>query len=446
MYINQEYEKHIISDIYNEGYRYLKILSGHVSPLLVEQILDKYKELHIKVYVGMVSSEGISEWTHLVFQHLVRRYSSRLEVYYQVSLPGNHSNLYYWENPLILGLNHRVFIGSASFTLNSFKHQKEIMIMEHFNADEVFNNLDVINCTSPNTTHQINIHRKRENELTVSYNNENLNLYSHLEDENKYKFEYIDIPLTIRGGETPPKSGINWGHNGRNGLRQTTRTGNEAYLSISKHVHKERPNFLPQRGEKILILTDDEKMFVCVVAQEHRKAIQTCDNNSILGAYIRERIGVQSGAYVETKDLIRYGRDSLRLSKIYEGLYVLNFDSKLTLSNCEEYLWNLEDRETTVLYKDNEKQILIESIFIRIPQLNIDIYGGYLSLWDKEENDYFIDSDLFIIKDIETDTVVYEEGGSPLVATVFNYCNTLKLDTSIETLHSLKCEIKIKKF
>lgn len=442
MYITQEYEKHIISDVYNEGYRYLKILSGQVSPLLVEQILDKYKDLHIKIYVGMVSAEGISKWTHLAFQHLVRRYPSRLEIYYQATLPGNHSNIYYWENPLILGLDHKTFIGSANFTLNSFFHRKEIMIMEHSSADEVFNYLDVINCTSPNVSRQINIHQKHENELIVPYNDKQLDLYNLSNDETtKYEVEYIDIPLTIRGGDTPPKSGINWGHNGRNGLRQSTRTGNEAYLSISKRVHKEHPNFLPQRGEKILILTDDEKMFVCVVAQEHRKAIQTCDNNSILGAYIRERIDVPSGAYVETKDLIRYGRDSIRLSKIHEGLYVLNFDSQLTLYNCEEYLWNLEDRETNILYKDAERQILIESIFIRVPQLNIDVYGGFLALWDQNEADYFIDSDLIIIKDIDTDNILYEEGGSPLVATVFNYCHTVDIETSIEALQSLQCEI-----
>ncbi|WP_406627581.1 phospholipase D-like domain-containing protein [Peribacillus frigoritolerans] len=247
--------------------------------------------------------------------------------------------------------------------------------------------------------------------------------------------------FTIRGGDTPLKSGINWGHNGRNGLRQPTRTGNEAYLSISKQVHKERPIFLPQRGEKILVLTDDEEIFVCVVAQEYRKAIQTCGNNRILGAYIRERIDIPSGAYVETKDLSRYGRDSIRLSKIHEGLYFLNFDSQLTLANWEEYLWSIEDRETNILQEDSEKQILIESIFVRVHQLNIDIYGGFLALWDKTIEDYFVDSDLIIIKDIDTDNVLYDEGGSPLIVAVFNYCHSIDLETSIDDLQSLQCEI-----
>lgn len=442
MYITKEYEKHIISDVYNEGYRYLKILSGQVSPLLLEQILDEYKELHLKIHVGMVSVEGISKWTHLAFQHLVNRYPSRLEIYYQASLPGNHSNIYYWENPLILGMDHKIFVGSASFTLNSFYHRKEFMIMEHSSADEIFSNLDVINCTNSNISKQINIHQNPENELIVSHDDNQLDLFNLSNDEGtKYEVEYIDIPLTIRGGDIPPKSGINWGHNGRYGLRQPTRTGNEAYLSISKQVHKERPNFLPRRGEKILVLTDDEEMFVCVVAQEHRKAIQTCDNNSILGAYIRERIDIPSGAYIETKHLTRYGRDSIRLSKIHEGLFFLNFDSQLTLANCEEYLWSMENRETNILQEDTEKQILIESIFVRVPQLNINVYGGFLALWDETELEYFVDSDLIIIKDIDTDKVLYDEGGSPLIATVFNYCHSIGLETSMDDLQSLQCEI-----
>lgn len=442
MYITKEYEKHIISDVYNKGYRHLKILSGQVSPLLVEQILDHYKELNLKIYIGMVSVKGILKWTHLAFQHLIIRYPSRLDIYYQVSRPGNHSNIYYWENPLILGLDHKIFVGSASFTLNSYYHRKEIIVMENLDADEIFEHLDIINCTSPNVTQQINIHQNPENELIVPYDDKQLELFNLSTDQDtKYEVEYIDIPLTIRGGETPPKSGINWGHNGRSGIRQPTRTGNEAYLSISKQVHKERPNFLPQRGEKILILTDDGEMFVCVVAQEHRKAIQTCDNNSILGSYIRKRIGVPSGAYIETRDLARYGRDSIRLSKIHEGLYALNFDSQLTLANCEEYLWDIDDRGNEILQEDKNIQILIENVFVRVPKLNIDVYGGLLCSWDEDSNEYFADSDLIIIKTLGTDDVIYDEGGSSLIVAVSNYCHWVDLETNIVELQSLSCEI-----
>ena len=50
-------------------------------------MLDEFYDLNLKIYVGMVSQDGISEFTHLAFQHLVKRYVNRLEVYYQITKP-----------------------------------------------------------------------------------------------------------------------------------------------------------------------------------------------------------------------------------------------------------------------------------------------------------------------------------------------------------------------
>lgn len=444
MFITQNFEQHIIKDIYNSGYRDLKILSGYVSPILVTKILDEFPELNLKIFVGMVSQDGISEFTHLAFQHLVRRYGNRLDVYYQIAKPGQHGNVYYWENPLILGLDQKIFVGSATFTLNGFYHRNEILVEHDGNVEHLFNHLNLINCTSTNVSDKVVIHHDKENELEVSFEDEHLDFFRLTEnDELESYYESINIPLTIRGGETPPKSGINWGHNGRNGLRQPTRTGNEAYLSISKQVHRERPHFLPQRREKLLVITDDREMFVCKVAQEERKAIETCDNNSILGSYIRKRIGVTSGAFVETRDLIRYGRDSVRLTKIHEGLYLLDFAADLTLSNCEDHLWDIDDRGTKILQENENMQILIESVFVRIPDLNIDVYGGLICTWDENSNEYLTDSDLIIIKTLGTDDVVYDEAGSSLIVAVSNYCYSIGSESHMNYLESLGCEIII---
>ncbi|MFJ7981397.1 restriction endonuclease PLD domain-containing protein [Lysinibacillus xylanilyticus] len=444
MFITHNFEQHIVKDIYNSGYRDLKILSGNVSPILVTKILDELPELNLKIYIGMVAQDGISEFTHLAFKHLVKRYDNRLEVHYQIAKPGQHSNVYYWENPLILGMDQKIFVGSATFTLNGFYHRNEILVEHDGDVEQLFNHLNLINCTSANVSDEVLIHHDKENELVVSYEGEQLDIFSITEDgELESYYESINIPLTIRGGETPPKSGINWGHNGRNGLRQPTRTGNEAYLSISKQVHRERPHFLPQRREKLLVLTDDGEMFVCKVAQEERKAIETCDSNSILGAYIRQRIGVALGTFVETRDLIRYGRDSLRLTKIHEGLYLLNFAADLTLANCEDHLWNIDDRGAEVLQENENIQIIIETVFVRVPNLNIDVYGGLLCSWDENSNEYSADSDLIIIKTLGTDDVVYDEGGSSLIVAVSNYCHSVGSESQMNYLESLGCEIII---
>ena len=49
---------------------------------------------------------------------------------------------------------------------------------------------------------------------------------------------------------------------------------------------------------RFTLITDDTKSFDCVVAQEGRKAIETTDDNSLLGKYIRKRIGVDLGKLV----------------------------------------------------------------------------------------------------------------------------------------------------
>ena len=445
MFITHNFEQYIVRDIYNSGYRNLKILSGNVSPILVTKILDEFSDLNLKIYVGMVSQDGISEFTHLAFQHLVKRYVNRLDVFYQITKPGQHSNVYYWENPLNLGLDQKkVFVGSANFTLNGFYHRNEILVEHDGDVEQLFDHLNIIDCTSTNVSEEIIIHHDKESELIVLYEDEQLDIFSLTKDgELESYYESINIPLTIRGGDTPPKSGINWGHNGRNGLRQPTRTGNEAYLSISKQVHRERPHFLPQRREKMLVLTDDGEMFVCKVAQEERKAIETCDNNSILGAYIRQRIGVASGTFIETRDLIRYGRDSVQLTKIHEGLYLLNFAANLTLANCEDHLWDIEDRGTEILQENENMQILIERVFVRVPDLNIDVYGGLICSWDENSNEYLIDSDLIIIKTLGTDDIVYDEGGSSLIVAVSNYCYSVSRESNMNYLESLGCEIII---
>lgn len=313
MYLTGDFKENVFGSMYAQGYRDLKILSGSVSPIMVERTLSEFNELNLKIYIGMVSKNGISNWTHQAFRHLVSRYSNRLEIYYHTSLPGQHSNIYFWENPLLLGLEERIFVGSAAFTLNGFHYQNETLVSyDNIDIEEVFECLELVACNDRNVETAVTIHNTLEPELAVTFEDTQLNIFSTLDQTNSNnELEYIDIPLTIRGGETPPKSGINWGHNGLLGLRQPSRTGNEAYLSISQHVHRANSYFLPDQQEKLLILTDDGEMFVGVVAQENRKAIETSDNNSILGLYLRNRIGVSFGSFVEASSLTQYGRDSI---------------------------------------------------------------------------------------------------------------------------------------
>lgn len=64
-----------------------------------------------------------------------------------------------------------------------------------------------------------------------------------------------------------------------------------------------------------------------VVAQDSGKALHTPENNSILGRYLRNRMGLPSGIYVTREHLDRYGRTDIEFRRIGPKLYQLDFSS-----------------------------------------------------------------------------------------------------------------------
>ena len=75
-----------------------------------------------------------------------------------------------------------------------------------------------------------------------------------------------------------------------------------------------------------MVLTDDGFPFVFVVAQGKKgKALQTTQNNSLLGEYIRTRMGLPSGEFIEREHLEDYGRTDVTFTKIDEETYLMDF-------------------------------------------------------------------------------------------------------------------------
>ena len=100
------------------------------------------------------------------------------------------------------------------------------------------------------------------------------------------------------------------------------RRANEAYLSLKGESRRE--GFLPGRAIRFSLITDDGHSFDCVRAQQGEKAIETTDDNSVLGAYLRARIGVPAGAPVSRADLDRYGRTDFTLEKLDPETFLLD--------------------------------------------------------------------------------------------------------------------------
>lgn len=137
--------------------------------------------------------------------------------------------------------------------------------------------------------------------------------------DNLDEYSFFDLQLTERAtGNVHRRAGLNWG-------QRAGREPNQAYIPVSKRVHNLDPKFFPPRNNVFEIHTDDGNTLVCKMAQDYRKAIQTCQNNSIMGRYFRTRLGVPLGERVENKHLRDYGKYGVRIYKIDNNKYYMDF-------------------------------------------------------------------------------------------------------------------------
>jgi hypothetical protein len=117
---------------------------------------------------------------------------------------------------------------------------------------------------------------------------------------------------------------LNWGQ--RDG-----RNPNQAYISVPAEIRK--MEFFPVRQQQFTVLTDDGKAIICSTAQSGQKgaaldkykAIHSSTNNSLLGEYFRYRLGLTDGAFVNTSDVINYGRTDVTFYKIDPETYYMDF-------------------------------------------------------------------------------------------------------------------------
>ena len=130
---------------------------------------------------------------------------------------------------------------------------------------------------------------------------------------------YVRILLTTqsRGVEqVPHRSGLNWG-------QREGRNLDQAYLPV--RASDQRSGFFPEIGEEFLVECDDGVVLRLVRAQQNGKALQTPENNSILGEYFRRRLGVRSGDPISLRHLHEYGRTTVDFFKAADCRYYLDF-------------------------------------------------------------------------------------------------------------------------
>jgi len=122
--------------------------------------------------------------------------------------------------------------------------------------------------------------------------------------------------ISPRTNETGTKSGLNWG-------QRPGREPNQAYIPLPAEIA--RKGFFPLEKQHFSAITDDGISLILRVEQENDKAITTPLNNSSIGEYFRNRIGIANGAYVWKSDLLKYGRTDVTFYKLDDDQFFMDF-------------------------------------------------------------------------------------------------------------------------
>ena len=297
-------------------------ISGYSSPSMVvrhfQELVKVSSGITLDLQVGMTGKGGIAEASLAGFRSLQSQViRGRVNCRFNIGVP-NHSKLYVWcteDGPV------EAFMGSANYTQTGFgiggAAGKQAEICVAVNPTMAFDLLIQASGTS------LGVDDPRVDGLITVVDwgpDEAHEAFESGAQVSAQGHDSVLLPLvqtTKSPGEVHnPGGGLNWGQRGN-------RNRNEAYIPIPSGVRKS--NFFPEKGVRFQIITDDGDSFIAAVAQQGDKAIETPENNSLIGAYFRRRLKLMPGAMVNTSDLDRFGSNGARFVRLSEDLYRLEF-------------------------------------------------------------------------------------------------------------------------
>ena len=125
--------------------------------------------------------------------------------------------------------------------------------------------------------------------------------------------EQINLSLySERSGEVEEKSGLNqWNASGRD------RHHDEIYIPIPARIHKEYPDFFPNKDELFRIKTNDGKVFLAKVCQSGRKALMSNPNKELGKWLLRDKLKIKPRTLINR---------SLLKNKQIEDIVITKYD------------------------------------------------------------------------------------------------------------------------
>lgn len=305
----------------------LKILSGYVGPTPIQELHSgSNANLSCTVIFGLFKENRKA----ILHDELLRLNNGNVQILYP-NLPA-HSKCYLW---LSGGVPVRGLIGSANFSSNGLRIPYRESLMEVKDSDMRALNtyIDLIKrtCRICTDIDRSELQERRARRVIG-------------EDTDEFEEGVAKLSLIDRRGEVPALSGLNWG------MSPTSHVAlDDAYIPIRQEVIRNHPELFPPRPimdgaqtrgslDEVVELIWDDGIAMQVKFEgvqmlsdsngdmlKYPKQISSFPNKSIMGRYLRGRIGVPSGVVVTREHLERYGNTTIQLSMVSEGVYSANF-------------------------------------------------------------------------------------------------------------------------
>ncbi len=314
------YDEALIKPL-QKGANKLYIVSGYASATMasrhIKDILDYRNDFKISLIVGMCPLDGMDISTHNGFVNLMKNSAGiDFECKYVYNNPAVHSKVYVWfkDNTPMLA-----FIGSANYTQPAFgNNRKEVLT---FCEPEIAYNYyeeiepNTIYCNHGEVEEHIIFKEKKRAYVEKTDERDAIETTEHKIQETS-NTQKVTLSLLARDGEVGRRSGLNWG-------QRPGREPNQAYIPLPTNIA--RSGFFPLNKTHFTVLTDDNKNIILRVEQQNDKAITTPLNNSLIGEYFRNRLGLANGQYITKQDLEQYGRNDVDFYKIDEETFYMDF-------------------------------------------------------------------------------------------------------------------------
>lgn len=303
----------------------LLIITGYIGPYPFKE-LNKLP-IECRVIYGMYGSDSIGQKLH---ETLNKIQLSSINTKLHYSKTGIHAKCYLWmkEGKMIDAL-----VGSANFSRNGLETPYREVLVEADPA--VFRQLkeyfDHIILNSIPSDSDLVVIKARPNQV----------IRNGIQTECKLSF-------LSRNKDVPEASGINWGMNSKQvGGTSNTSIG-DAEIRITKEAISDFPNLFPpklatpskrsatgkltRQNDEVELIWDDGFVMKGLLEQNndmngllYPKAICSSERKSVLGLYLRKRLGVSPTHKITKDDLSNYGRTDVTVSLLAEGVYEMDF-------------------------------------------------------------------------------------------------------------------------